>query len=55
MHMSVLAEGVENDTQLASLRDLGCHFAQGFLWSEGIGPDHATRWSGRADSSHADA
>ncbi|HJT18786.1 MAG TPA: EAL domain-containing protein [Thermoanaerobaculia bacterium] len=32
--LKVIAEGVENDKQLAFLRDLRCEFIQGFLFSE---------------------
>jgi EAL domain-containing protein (putative c-di-GMP-specific phosphodiesterase class I) len=32
--MEVIAEGVENAEQVAHLRKLGCHFAQGNLFSE---------------------
>ncbi|MGH8971940.1 MAG: EAL domain-containing protein [Acidimicrobiia bacterium] len=31
--MAVVAEGVETETQLAVLRNLGCESAQGYLWS----------------------
>jgi EAL domain-containing protein (putative c-di-GMP-specific phosphodiesterase class I) len=31
--VAVVAEGVEDETQLAMLRDLGCAFGQGYLWS----------------------
>jgi diguanylate cyclase (GGDEF)-like protein len=34
--MSVVAEGVETDAQLAALRDLGCDGAQGYLFSEPV-------------------
>src|SRR5438105_7580334 len=34
LQVPVIAEGVENDAQLAFLRDLGCEFVQGFLFSE---------------------
>jgi EAL domain-containing protein (putative c-di-GMP-specific phosphodiesterase class I) len=49
LHMNVLAEGVENETQLRTLADLGCHFGQGFLWSEGVEPTAAARWLGSGD------
>ena len=32
--MMVVAEGVETPAQLAVLRKLGCHFAQGLLFGE---------------------
>ena len=34
--LSVIAEGVETDNQLAHLRDLGCDGAQGFLFSQPV-------------------
>ena len=37
--LSVVAEGVETDTQLAHLRDLGCDGAQGFLFSRPVPED----------------
>jgi PAS domain S-box-containing protein/diguanylate cyclase (GGDEF)-like protein len=33
LHLHVLAEGVETDTQRARLVELGCDLAQGYLWS----------------------
>jgi diguanylate cyclase (GGDEF)-like protein len=37
--LSVVAEGVETDAQLAYLRDLGCDGAQGFLFSRPVPED----------------
>jgi EAL domain-containing protein (putative c-di-GMP-specific phosphodiesterase class I) len=33
---TVVAEGVETEAQQRILRDLGCHHAQGFLWSQAV-------------------
>ena len=35
--IEVIAEGVENDEQLAFLEDLGCEYIQGFLFSRPMG------------------
>ena len=32
--MEVIAEGVENETQLALIKSLACHKAQGYLFSK---------------------
>lgn len=37
--LSVIAEGVETDTQLAHLRELGCDGAQGYLFSQPVSED----------------
>ncbi len=37
--LDVIAEGVETDSQLAQLRDLGCDGAQGFLFSRPVTGD----------------
>ncbi len=37
--LTVVAEGVETDSQLARLRDLGCDGAQGFLFSKALPED----------------
>jgi diguanylate cyclase (GGDEF)-like protein/PAS domain S-box-containing protein len=50
LHLSVVAEGVETEEQLARLRDLGCELAQGFYFaapvpSAALGPFSAgSRW-----------
>jgi EAL domain-containing protein (putative c-di-GMP-specific phosphodiesterase class I) len=34
LHLRVIADGIEHKAQLAFLRDLGCDYIQGFLFSE---------------------
>jgi len=41
--MTVIAEGVETDLQLASLRELGCAFGQGYLFARPLDETAATR------------
>jgi diguanylate cyclase (GGDEF)-like protein/PAS domain S-box-containing protein len=36
---AIVAEGVETETQADALRQLGCNYAQGFLWSRPIPPE----------------
>ncbi len=38
LHLTVMAEGVETAEQLAQLRDLGCEYAQGFLFARPLAP-----------------
>ncbi len=38
LKLTVLAEGVETPEQLALLRDLGCEYAQGFLFARPLAP-----------------
>ncbi len=38
LRLTVLAEGVETEDQLASLKDLGCEYAQGFLFARPLAP-----------------
>jgi EAL domain-containing protein (putative c-di-GMP-specific phosphodiesterase class I) len=38
LRLSVIAEGVETQQQLAELRKLGCELAQGFLFSRPVPP-----------------
>jgi EAL domain-containing protein (putative c-di-GMP-specific phosphodiesterase class I) len=37
----VVAEGVENDAELALLQELGCDMAQGWLFGHPLSPEEA--------------
>jgi EAL domain-containing protein (putative c-di-GMP-specific phosphodiesterase class I) len=41
---SVVAEGIENERQLAGLRELGCQSGQGFYFSRPLPPDAVRAW-----------
>lgn len=41
--LTIVAEGVESDADLAALRQLGCNQAQGFLISQALPSDEFTR------------
>ncbi|OQW47404.1 MAG: hypothetical protein A4S16_08725 [Proteobacteria bacterium SG_bin6] len=42
MKLSVVAEGIETSCQRRQLRELGCQFAQGFLYAEPLTPEAAS-------------
>jgi diguanylate cyclase (GGDEF)-like protein/PAS domain S-box-containing protein len=44
LHMRVVAEGVENQEQLAFLRNLGCDEVQGYLLSKPLPYDELVKW-----------
>ncbi len=39
MEMSIIAEGIEQEDQLSTLLELGCHHGQGYLVSAAVSPD----------------
>jgi diguanylate cyclase (GGDEF)-like protein/PAS domain S-box-containing protein len=39
--MTVVAEGIESETQSLTLRSIGCDFGQGFLFSKPVSPEDA--------------
>ena len=49
LDVEVTAEGIETPTQLAQVRELGCHWAQGFLFSKPLPAREAEKllWAGR--------
>jgi len=51
--LEVVAEGVETPGQLEILRDLGCKYGQGFLFSRAVPPDQAEVFlTGRTEFPH---
>ena len=44
LDLEVVAEGIETEAQLEAVRDLGCRFGQGFLWSRAMAPEDARTW-----------
>ena len=54
LHLNVVAEGIENPDQLRILRELGCAFGQGFLWSRPLDPAAAMDWMITTDERSAD-
>jgi diguanylate cyclase (GGDEF)-like protein/PAS domain S-box-containing protein len=42
--MRVTAEGIERQEQLELLREIGCHCAQGFLFSKAMSPEKFSQW-----------
>jgi diguanylate cyclase (GGDEF)-like protein/PAS domain S-box-containing protein len=47
MNIRVIAEGVENETQLAKLTSLGCDYAQGYLFSKPLSPGDFVEFAGK--------
>ncbi len=43
MGLDVIAEGVEEEEQLASLKDIGCDYIQGFIWGRPLPMNEAER------------
>lgn len=44
LHMQVVAEGVETEAHLTLLKELGCHVAQGYLFSRPLPGEAITQW-----------
>ena len=44
LRMDVVAEGIENEVQLAQLQAMDCEHAQGFLFAQPAPPDDALKW-----------
>ena len=44
LNMEVIAEGVEEQSQLTLLREIGCDCAQGYFFSQPLDPEAAQKW-----------
>ncbi|MEM9271961.1 MAG: EAL domain-containing protein [Cyanobacteria bacterium P01_F01_bin.143] len=44
LNMKVIAEGVEEQSQLMSLQEIGCDYAQGYLFSKPLDPESTQEW-----------
>jgi EAL domain-containing protein (putative c-di-GMP-specific phosphodiesterase class I) len=55
--LHTIAEGVETPAQVCSLRDLGCEFGQGYVWSPPVPAAVLDAWLARrtSDRSAGDA
>ena len=43
MGYEVISEGVEEDAQLETLRDIGCDYIQGYIWGKPLGKEEVTK------------
>jgi len=50
-----IAEGIESDGQLTSLRELGCDLAQGFLFARPAPPEQIDRLLAEASARAAES
>ena len=50
---SVVAEGVETESNQAKLQELGCDVGQGYWFAKPIPADELTRWMGDDDAAKA--
>lgn len=50
--MSLIAEGVETQAQSQRMRELGCAYQQGFLFSEGLPPKELEIWVDQYQQNH---
>jgi EAL domain-containing protein (putative c-di-GMP-specific phosphodiesterase class I) len=47
LHLSVVAEGAETESQMSALRDFDCEYVQGYYISRPLAPEDAERFLGR--------
>ena len=43
MNMEVISEGVEDDSQIETLREIGCNYIQGFVWGRPLPAEEAEK------------
>lgn len=49
LKLVVIAEGVETEAEASKLRELGCQYGQGYLWSKAVSPQAASEFLRRQD------
>jgi EAL domain-containing protein (putative c-di-GMP-specific phosphodiesterase class I) len=47
LEIEIVAEGIENEEQREELAELGCHYAQGFLFARGMPVEVFPTWHAR--------
>lgn len=43
MNLDVISEGVEDEAQLKTLKEIGCDYIQGFIWGKPLPPEEADK------------
>ena len=43
MGLDVISEGVEDESQLATLKEIGCDLIQGYVWGRPLPPEEAEK------------
>ena len=43
MGLDVISEGVEDESQLATLKEIGCDLVQGYVWGRPLPPEEAEK------------
>ena len=47
LKLTIIAEGIEDETQARQLQQLGCHEGQGYLYAKPLLPQQFVEWVGQ--------